>query len=96
MRLTDERIEQVLSDIQGSCKDFAQAFDETAEFYNFGFYYDDLDTEELHRFHASLDNTYFECVECGWWNEVGDYAKKQDDPSGDRCASCGEYDEDEQ
>jgi hypothetical protein len=37
-----------------------------------------------------VDQLVFLCEECGWWCEVGDYAKVQNNHNGDICSNCGE------
>lgn len=41
-------------------------------------------------FNYHLDDLCFLCAQCEWWCEAGDYADKQDNPSGDICSDCGE------
>jgi hypothetical protein len=89
-RLTEEMLEQVANAVQGTCRSLEQNFDQCADFYNFGFEFEDLNVVEETLLCDYIDNRYFECAGCGWWCEVGDYAENQNNPSGDICSDCNE------
>lgn len=91
-RLTDVRINQVIDGLQGTCADMAGMFDQIAEFYEFGFEFDDLNTEEEMRFCQTLDNALFLCSACGWWCESGDWVDDSMpgwNPNEETCLDCG-------
>ncbi len=92
-RLTQERINQVIQGLQGTCADMAGMFDEIAEFYEFGFEFDDLNRAEEMEFCTALDNALFLCSVCGWWCEAGDWVTP-DEPgynaNEETCSQCGE------
>ena len=86
-RLTDVKINKVINALSGSCDEMTQTFDEVAEYYEWGFTYDDLTTAEEMRIDAALDNAIFNCAVCGWWCDMGDMAENCDEWT---CSDCGD------
>ena len=91
IKLTDEQIQLIAEDLQGTGKLLDQAIcditDEEAE-----------GLDEIENWQAlcdRVDQLVFLCECCGWWCEVGDYAEIQENPNGDVCSDCGPDEEDE-
>lgn len=91
IKLTDEQIQLIAEDLQGTGKLLDQAIcditDEEAE-----------GLDEIENWQAlcdRVDQLVFLCEGCGWWCEVGDYAEIQENPNGDVCSNCGPDEEEE-
>ncbi len=94
-RLTQKLLDDIESDIQGSC----QSLQQVADYYleeALNIEYDDLSSAEEIQLIEYVEQRHFTCAECGWWCEVGDYADIQPDPTnGDICSDCGKSYDDE-
>jgi hypothetical protein len=93
MRLTDERINEFLNSLQGTCQGREFVFNELADYYKWGFEYDDLNVEEEERLDHATDDALFLCGNCGWWCETGDWIIQKDYVGHEICSQCGEFDE---
>ena len=90
-RLTQEMLDHVERAVQGTCQSLMENFDRTADFYNFGFEFDDLTAEEEMQVIGYVEDRHFECHECGWWCEAGDYNMEACEATGENiCSQCGE------
>ncbi len=91
--LTKAEMIAVAEDLQGTCRSIAQAIECVTD----GELTDEDDVVNYKDFYATIDNNVFECAECGWWCESGDYADIQPDPAnGDICTDCGKNHDDEE
>jgi len=87
-RLTRQRLELVGSGVQGTCSPLEFEFNSTAEYYEFGFEYDDLTPLEEVQLNDYIDNLYFLCEGCGWWCETSERVETDDGTA--LCNDCGE------
>lgn len=82
--LSEEQLNNIWNDLQGSC----QSLENVLEYY-------EIDPSDLTQAdYEDLDNLGFNCHQCGWWFEAGDWAEG-DDTDGIICTDCGKDNEDE-
>lgn len=85
--LTKEEMQAIAEDLVGTPQSIESAFQNVIEDEDVDLFRDVVNDKELYE---TIDNVTFECVECGWWCEAGDYADYQPDPTnGDVCTDCG-------
>lgn len=89
--LTEAEMLAVAEDLQGTCRTIDQAIECVTD----GELEDRDEILNERDLCAVIDNNVFECAECGWWCETGDYADVQDNVNGDICTDCGKSHEDE-
>lgn len=91
--LTQEQINEIISDLQGTCQSLDKVIYDVTEGAANGL----NEVANWMQFCDVLDNIIFMCAECGWWCEAGDYAEVQEDnPDGDVCSDCGPDEEEEE
>ena len=66
--------------LQGSCKSLQEGIRAISDE---EFTEDDLTSAD----YEEIDNEIFECIECGWWHEVGDMSEDADE---NICIECYE------
>ena len=89
-RLTPEILAIVERTVQGTCQSLMVNFDQASEYYEWGFDFDDLTAAEEEELCEYIDNLHFECSECGWWCEAGDYNIAACEATGENiCSQCG-------
>ena len=83
--LSQEELNELIAYLLGSCKSVDEALNDITEGKVESAY--EVDNED--EMYSQIDQVTFECVQCGWWCEAGDYAEVQDNPCGDICTDCG-------
>lgn len=77
MKPADFNIQQLVDDLQGTCKTIEEFLPDGMEF-------EDLTSEDL----QFIDENIFLCEKCGWWCELSEEAESEDS---DRiCNECKE------
>lgn len=89
-RITTEILDEVERSVQGTCESLQSHFNSCADYYKYNFEFEDLTYEEELEVIKYVEERHFECAQCGWWCETGDWAENQpNDSNGDICTSCG-------
>lgn len=81
MLLTEDQVQTLIYELQGTCKTMDEAMPE-------GFTEDDLTEDQLNE----IDQEIFRCADCSWWFEASDEADTGKD--GERvCLNCFDIEE---
>lgn len=93
--ITHDEMQHVVNYLQGTCMSIEEAF---AQLEIEGLEDRDSVVNE-EEFYAFLDNQIFECGQCGWWCETGDWMDDSHpdwSPSVEICSSCAPEVEEEE
>lgn len=79
--------QEIVDHLQGTCDEIMTYIDNRIE-------EDDIDEEWFRKNELQImdyvDNRIFNCSQCGWWCEAGDWVDQGDDYSGEEiCSDCG-------
>ena len=88
MKLSQREMEEVVDYLQGTCMSIDEAL-----YILLNTSQNDLENEL--EFCEYIDNRIFECVQCGWWYEAGEWTEYDNVPESSRgqgefCSSCGQ------
>jgi REP element-mobilizing transposase RayT len=89
-RLTTEEIDQIIDFLQGSCNSLDVAIELCIEEDGVHGLSDIQNDMELFN---RIDHSIFECSQCGWWCENGDWITEEHpnyDPNAETCTQCGD------
>lgn len=80
MAITDEQLETLQADIEGTCKSLAQVIEENGL---------DIDDDELQDHLLNGSAAIELCAGCGWWHQVSEL-EFIEELGGGYCASCAD------